>query len=683
MSSPPPSEVTEEARLLETVQANLRRLESGPRKADHDRELTALRDSLSDEKLTEDIASVVEAMERAAALRAQQQTSLDGRADINNPYFGHLVVDDDHGKRSVLIGRQTLISDRVRIVDWRNAPISRIFYQYREGDEYEEVIADRDISGEVLVRRTLAIAEGELRRVATDDHTWVRTREGAWLDLRSAEARLAGGAGKALRASSMGTGAASARRDKHLPEIASLLDAKQFDLITRPNAGVVVIQGSAGSGKTTVGLHRIAYLHFHAPSQFRPDRTLVLVFSRALAAYIQQVLPALGVEGVLVREYERWAGKLRRRHFRDLPEAYNDMTPAVVTRFKLHTVMLKLLEDVGAKRRGEDPLTVFEETLTDRQLLQDAVTRWAPGSFTETEVQRVHRWCSDQHFIRFDGGGANDHDVPTLDREDDTLLLRVHQLVRGPLMVRGNRPLRYHHVMVDEAQDLSPIELAVVLDTAGNNRSVTLAGDVAQRLAQERDFQDWTSVLEALSLDHVAVSPLQVSYRSTRQIMETSWQILGPLAPKDAATTVREGAPVGHLKFGGMGPAVAWLAEALGDLMHREPTSYVALLALDLDSALQWYQALELAEVPYLSYIDDQSFRFRPGIEVTDIRSSKGLEFDYVVVLGADSVRFGVDDHSRHLLHVAATRAAHQLWFVSTDRPSRLIPEGLPGLPGS
>ena len=663
MSSPPPTEVAEEKRLLETVRANLARLSSGPRQANHDRELTALRDSLADEKLTEDIASVVEAMERAAALRAQQQTSMDGRADIDNPYFGHLVVDDDHGKRSVLIGRQTLISDRVRIVDWRNAPISRIFYQYREGDEYEETIAEREISGEVLVRRTLAIADGELRRVTTDDHTWVRTREGTWLDLRSDEARLAGGAGKALRASSLGTGAASARADKHLPEIASLLDARQFDLITRPNAGVVVIQGSAGSGKTTVGLHRIAYLHYHDERRFRPDRTLVLVFSRALAAYIQQVLPALGVEGVQVREYERWAARLRRQHYRHLPEAYNDMTPAVVTRFKLHTVMLKLLEEVCRARKGDDPLTVFEETLTDRELLQDAVRRWAPGSFSEAEVHKVHRWCTDQHFIRFDGGGANDHDIPTLDREDDTLLLRVYQLVRGPLTVRKGRPLRYHHVMVDEAQDLSPIELAVVLDTAGNNRSVTLAGDVAQRLAQERDFQDWTSVLEALNLEHVSVSPLQVSYRSTRQIMETSWEILGPLAPADPATTVREGAPVGHLKFGGMGAAVAWLAEALGDLMHREPTSYVALLALDLDSACQWYQALELAEVPYLSYIDDQSFRFRPGIEVTDIRSSKGLEFDYVVVLGADAHRFGYDDHLGVGVGVGACACARTPWI--------------------
>jgi len=680
MNTTEPSEVVEERRLLETVRANLLRLRAGPRRADHDKSLIELRDSLSDEKQNEDIASIVEAMERTAALRAQQHISIDGAADPDNPYFGHLVVDDDHGERSVLIGRQTLLSDRIRIVDWRNAPISRIFYQYREGDEYEETIAGRDISGEVLVRRTVSIAGGQLRRVATDDHTWIRDGDDTWRDLRSQEARLAGGAGKALRASSFGTGHASARVDKHLPEIASLLDAEQFDLITRPDAGVVVIQGSAGSGKTTVGLHRIAYLHFHAPTRFRPDRMLVLAFSRGLASYIEEVLPALGVDGVQVREYEHWAAGLRRRHYRGLPEAYHDATPAVVTRFKLHTVMLHLLDDVGRQRKGHDPFTVFEETLTDRGLLMDAVARWAPGAFSESEIIKVHRWCSDQHFIRFDGAGPNDQDVPTLDREDDTLLLRVFQLVRGPLLQRSNRPLRYHHVMVDEAQDLSPIELAVVLDTAGNNRCVTLAGDVAQQLAQERDFEDWTHVLEALDLEHVAVSPLQVSYRSTRQIMEAAWEILGPLAPAEIATTVREGAPVGHLAFGSTGEAVAWLAEALVDLMNREPTAYVALLTADLDQAVLWYQALELAEVPYLSLVDDQSFRFRPGIEVTNIRSSKGLEFDYVLVLGADAAHFGLDDHSRHLLHVGATRAAHQLWLVSTGRPSRLIPAGLSGL---
>ncbi|MGM0578562.1 MAG: UvrD-helicase domain-containing protein [Myxococcota bacterium] len=673
-----PRPVEEESRLLETVLANLTRLEATPAAPDLDRRLTELRDSLEGEKLPEDIASIAEEMTRVAALRAQQQHSLQGHVDLDSPYFGHLVVDDDHGERSILIGKETFLSDRVRIVDWRNAPISRIFYQYAEGDDYEEEIAGRTVSGDVLVRRTVTITEGCLRRVGTHEETWVHAADGTWLDLRAHEARLAGGAGKAVRAGSLGTGHASGRRDKHLPDIASLLDPEQFDLITRPESGVVVIQGSAGSGKTTVGLHRIAYLAYRAPKRFRPQRVMVMVFSRALASYIEQVLPALGVEGVQVAEFGAWAEKLRRRHFKDLPNAYADETPASVVRFKTHAVMLRLVDEIGARRRGMDPKEAFDEVLTDRWLLGYAAERWAPGEFSERKLDQIHRWCSDAFFARSEDEGGEG--PAALDREDDAILLRLFQVMVGPLRFRKNKALRYDHIMVDEAQDLGPIELAVLLETSGEQRSVTLAGDVAQKVQESRDFQDWTHVLDALDLSHVEVSPLEVSYRSTRQIMEVAHEILGPLAPDEPAATTREGAPAAHLAFTDMGAAVAWLAPALADVMQREPTAYIALLTVDLAQAVDWYQALDRAELPYLDLIDDQDFSFSPGIEITDIRSSKGLEFDYVVLLGVDGPNFPIQDGSRHLLHVGATRAAHQLWIVSTGRPSPLIPEGLPGL---
>src|SRR5690606_15798596 len=122
--------------------------------------------------------------------------------------------------------------------------------------------------------------------------------------------------------------------DKHLREITALIDPRQFELITRPDSGPVVIQGGAGSGKTTIGLHRLAYLAYQDRRRFRPDRMLVIVFNQALARYISQVLPALDVNGVPVKTYETWATELRRNLISGLPRRYNTDTQPAVTRLK-------------------------------------------------------------------------------------------------------------------------------------------------------------------------------------------------------------------------------------------------------------------------------------------------------------------------------------------------------------
>jgi DNA helicase-2/ATP-dependent DNA helicase PcrA len=72
-----------------------------------------------------------------------------------------------------------------------------------------------------------------------------------------------------------------------------------------------------------------------------------------------------------------------------------------------------------------------------------------------------------------------------------------------------------------------------------------------------------------------------------------------------------------------------------------------------------------------------QEFCFRPGVEVTEIRQVKGLEFDYVIIVDANASSFGLDAESRHLLHIGATRAAHQLWLIVTGAPSPLLPPEL------
>jgi DNA helicase-2/ATP-dependent DNA helicase PcrA len=154
---------------------------------------------------------------------------------------------------------------------------------------------------------------------------------------------------------------------------------------------------------------------------------------------------------------------------------------------------------------------------------------------------------------------------------------------------------------------------------------------------------------------------------------------MGPLADPTPPEAPRHGAPVEAFRLPGVGAAVAFLAEALRDLGAREPRATVALLARHPEQADRYHEGLRRAEVPGLRRVRAQEFSFRPGVEVTDVRQVKGLEFDYVVMLDANATSYGRDDESRHLFHIGVTRAAHQLWLVVTGEPTTLVPPELVG----
>jgi DNA helicase-2/ATP-dependent DNA helicase PcrA len=204
--------------------------------------------------------------------------------------------------------------------------------------------------------------------------------------------------------------------------------------------------------------------------------------------------------------------------------------------------------------------------------------------------------------------------------------------------------------------------------------SITLAGDTSQRLFLDNGFGDWRAVLGHLGLAHVAIEPLRIAYRSTREIMNVARAAMGPLADPDPPEAPRSGAPVETFQFPGVGAAVAFLAEALRELAAREPRATVALLARHPEQADRYYDGLRRAEVPSLRRVRAQEFAFRPGVEVTDVRQVKGLEFDYVVMLDANDSSYGRDDESRHLFHIGVTRATWQLWIAVTGAASPLVP---------
>jgi DNA helicase-2/ATP-dependent DNA helicase PcrA len=764
-----PSIVAEEHQLLEVV---LRKLDGGARRprarvaVDDASTLIELRDALAEAK-PEDQGSILEQMHRIEALSRQRGKGDTPPVDRKSPYFGHLRLEEGGKRRDVLIGARSYVEPGggVQIVDWRNAPVSRLFYRYEEGDAYEERLGDRLVEGEIVARRTVAIVDAELRRVAAPQGTFSRDlRTGAWREVAANRARLrvardgssatvsapappaatrppllpAGAPAATDKRGKLGFDDSGTRRpDRHLPAIAALIDPRQFELITQPSSGLIAVQGSAGSGKTTIGLHRIAYLAFAEPRRFRPEKMLVIVYQRALAAYVSRVLPSLDVEGVPVMTFAAWAETARKAALPLLDAPLTDATPPLVMRAKAHGAMLRILDDrqaelagwcrarlaselasrpeaaaaalgrwdasAGAvdqrvtalaqwvrdaelepaaraalesvgrtlRARSRDVVGEWAALLTDRAALGAGFGRHAPGLFSPGQLDDIHRWCVARDRLRTGGGGEDDEPY-ALDAEDDALLLRIYQLQRGRL-TDGKVPVAYEHLMVDEVQDFSPLEIAVLLDTTSRQRSVTLAGDTAQAIAPEHGFSNWAELLDHLGIAHERVEPLRVSYRSTREIVDAAEHVLGPLQGDVRPVAPRAGAPVEAFGFGSPGECAEFLSHALKELVRAEPEASVALVARHSEQARLYYEALARAEVPSLRLVADQDFLFTAGIDVTDVRQTKGLEFDIVILLEASDASYPITDDARRLLHVAMTRAAHQLWVTYTGSPSPLI----------
>ncbi len=824
--SPEHAIIQEEQALLVTIQKALADQQISEAVASEwDRELVSLRDQIAEARL-EDVAPLVAEMYRLQAVGTRSGSGRSLPVDPSAPYFGHLRLLEGKKSRDVLIGTRGFVPSGgggFAIVDWRNAPVSRIYYRYEEGDDYEENFGGRPARGTVEVRRTVTVIDGELKRITWPEGSVARRRDGSWIRLAVGEKpTLKGGAGTAVRPPADSEAVdwkrgklgvvddEDQRDDKRLQAITALIDKHQFEMITKPDAGIVILHGGAGSGKTTVALHRAAYLYFNNPQIFSPKKMAIVVKSPALTEYIARVLPSLGVDGMRCVTLGDWMEKTRKKVLPELKHGRIAEVSSAVSRVKKHPAVLHLMEEavadegrailasmlgvaqspgaqagiekhwkslervalvpriremskwiqsaqatragltaresadaVGVLRRARGPaadvLNTWATVLTDYPRLANAIESRTPGLVTASELREVveqvtvqaediereededeedeeagdkarqaarrerdeathalgMRPSADEGSLVMDDdadeagddslergigadGRAVDDDSPRgkLDEHDDALLLRLVQLKQGSLPIPGSqKTISYEHLIVDEAQDLSPTDISVLRGVLTKRESMTLAGDTAQKLIFDNGFDDWKSLLLDLGIEGVELEPLRISYRSTREVTQFARAVLGPLADPVEPVCPRTGAPVEQFAFGTTGEAMAFIAEALRSLVMREKKASIAVIARYSAQATMYYEGLRNAEVPSLRRVYGKEFSFMPGIDVVDVTQIKGLEYDYVVIVEAGQASFPDQVEARHLLHIAATRAVHQLWVTSVGSPSPLLPD--------
>lgn len=651
--------------------------------------LRALRDEAVLSR-AEDLPAILQEMDLRQRLIARDTGAR--FPDLRSPYLAHLRIDEGKGARDYFLGHGTHLDAKagIRILDFRVAPLAQIFYRYREGDRYAEEFPGRIAEGVVVVRRIVVIERGVLTRIVGDRASFARRPDGRWAQVsRDAMSLQPGGAGTAARSGVLGIGIGDAERGASV-DVTALLDADQYKAIIAPADHPLLLLGTAGSGKTTVALHRLARIA--ALEKSRPVGDMrVVVPEEGLARLSRRLLEPLGADEAIVKTLDVWSWELAQRVFGK--KARMSLAPPLVTTLKRHPALFHAFRERFSKLSADATQNMSKLRRRVGTLLSDpvflgGVVDAAQGGIPRTAIQETVRHTmlqladppgkelasiTDEDMRQGVDGrplsdGTPEEVAGTMDLEDLPILLFLRAW-RDRLPARG-----ISHLVLDEAEDFSLFELFVLGKLLGESPSVTLAGDEAQQTFSS--FAGWDASVATLGLEGVTTCRLPTSYRCPRPVTELARTLLGALAPEAPRRASRDGAPVGFFQFPDESHAQLFLAGALRDLLEREPRASVAVIARDEESARRFMPLV--ADLGDARLVLEGEFSFEPGIDVTDVDNAKGLEFDYVVVPDATASHYPDNDDARRRLHVAVTRTSHQLWVVAGGTPSPLIAGSFP-----
>lgn len=584
---------------------------------------------------------------------------------LQSPYFGRIdFVPAGQARLPVYIGMYSFIDERRRslIYDWR-APISSMFYDFELGPAAFATPNGGEMRGTIERKRQYKIRDGRLEFMLENDiniHDDVLQRE-----------------------------LAKASDDK-LKTIVATIQRDQNAVIRNDTAPVMVIQGVAGSGKTSIALHRIAFLLYRHRESLAARDVLIISPNQVFADYIANVLPELGEEHLPELSMDELAADLlEHQHpfqtfFEQVAALLENPDPQFVERIRakssveflgqLNQYLLHIENNYFTVRELRVGATVvplpfllakfrtfhrvpllrrfalvaeevraYVRHATGRKLTgpeKAAIGEGLPRMFRLRHVPDLYH-----DFYRWLGR-------PELLRPDFRQRLEyadVFPLLYLRLRLEGLRAYDHvKHLLVDEMQDYTPVQYAVLSRLFACRK--TILGDISQTV---NPYSASSAELIGRVFPQAEVVKLYRSYRSTVEITAFAQRI----TPNPHIQPLDRHGPV---------PAVLRYArpaeelQAIQGLLAAFPGSGYHSLGIICKTRRQAERAHEALRGPGVHLLTEDSTTFQEGVIITTAHLAKGLEFDAVIVpfASAQGYRTEVD---KSMLYVACTRAMHQL----------------------
>lgn len=586
---------------------------------------------------------------------------------LESAYFGRIDFkhQDEAQAEPFYIGKFSFTDDQqeIEIYDWR-APISGMYYDFDVGESFYESPIGR-IEGAVTRKRQLKIVGDSLDYVLESDTT-------IHDDILQKEL--------------------SQHADEKMKSIIGTIQKEQNQIIRDETADTLIIQGVAGSGKTSIALHRIAFLLYRYRETIHSHNIVILSPNQVFGDFISHVLPELGEEPIKELESTQLVRLLLKKTFTF--ETYYQQVES------------SLLHDDPEKQRRirykSSPEFVAE--LTDylievsQTAFQPKATTFGGKHFSKTFLQT--RYVGYQRFSikeRFQliaediietikGQVFRPKQLPTktaivkklftMFEFPDTVAVYKNFYAHQPdLLQLKKRHLEYNDVfpllyvqlffegidkfdhikylVIDEMQDYTPIQYQVFAQLFKCRK--TILGDFSQKVTPYNGmsldfFDELFPKIERLYLSK--------SYRSTYEIMTFAKELI---QDQTIEPMLRHGEAPQRIVVASLEAEVQLAAEYIHEFIEKGYAS-IGILTKNQVQAEVWYHQLTLMQIN-CQLLTEDSTTFHEGVTIASVQSAKGLEFDGVIGVDMQADNYsGVGD--KYLQFIIATRAMHQLVFL-------------------